>query len=436
MNLLPHLLHMSLSASAVIGIVLAARLALKRAPKWITCLLWMVVLFRLLCPVSLESPVSLVPALPALRASALDAMLPGIVFYSSYDTPLQKQIVSQLGQLSPTSAYITCQAPASLWLSAIYAFGVLAMLLWGLISYLRLRRKLTGAIRLEQNLWLADRIASPFVLGLFRPRIYLCSSLSQEEQRLVLLHEQAHLRGRDQVWKLLAYLALCLHWFNPLVWLAFILSSRDLELRCDEAVLKALGPEIRADYAAALLRFATGRRIPTALAFGEGSPKSRIRNLSRWKQAAPWVIAVSVALCVAVLGLCAFDRRSTEPDLSGLSYKNAANLAAQTQTLPFIYYPKSEEEGLALIQPGQVDGQRLYDYLSSVQWTERRFTPRTPPSPGSLEFCIRDDYRVTIYGYPWLAKVTLGDEVRWYRTALGDYKEALGLLLPEDTTAK
>ena len=200
-------------------------------------------------------------------------------------------------------------------MAGVWLAGAALLLLSSLTSMLRLRRRLVGAVRLRDNIYLADRIPSPFVMGLLRPRIYLPSTLKEVERGYILLHEQHHIRRRDHLAKLLAFLALCIHWFNPLVWLAFILSGRDMEMSCDEAVVRKLGEDIRADYSASLLSLSTGRRIVagTPLAFGEGDAGGRIRNLLNWKRPQPWVLIACAAVCAGLIALCAANPESGTP---------------------------------------------------------------------------------------------------------------------------
>ena len=198
-------------------------------------------------------------------------------------------------------------------LTLTWLTGMALLLLYSVISLLRLRRRLVGAVRLEDNIYLADYIPSPFVMGLFRPKIYLPSTLTETERGYILRHEQYHLRRRDHVVKLLSFLALCVHWFNPLMWAAFILAGKDMEMSCDEAVVRELGEDIRADYSASLLSLATGRRIVAGmpLAFGEGDTGSRIRNLLNWKRPQPWIIAVCAVVCVGLIALCAANPKGS-----------------------------------------------------------------------------------------------------------------------------
>lgn len=330
-RLFPIVCNMSLTASVVILVVLAVRLLLRRAPKVFSYVLWAVVLFRLLCPVSVTSAVSLPGALgaPAQERTAVTS----VVEYVPADivrnmapavTPLpQEPFPAEPGENIVSTAPSVTQpdaAPASplsgpvAVLTLTWLTGMALLLLYSVVSLLRLRRRLVGAVRLEDNIYLADHIPSPFVMGLFRPKIYLPSTLTETERGYILRHEQYHLRRRDHVVKLLSFLALCVHWFNPLVWAAFILAGKDMEMSCDEAVVKELGEDIRADYSASLLSLATGRRIVAGmpLAFGEGDTGGRIRNLLNWKRPQPWIIAVCAVVCVGLIALCAANPRGND----------------------------------------------------------------------------------------------------------------------------
>ena len=329
-RLFPIVCNMSLTASVVILAVLAVRLLLRRAPKVFSYALWAVVLFRLLCPVSVTSAVSLLGALgaPAQERSAVTS----VVEYVPADivrnmaptvTPLPQEpfpaepgenIVSAAPSVTqPDAAPVSPLSGPVAVLTLTWLTGMALLLLYSIISLLRLRRRLVGAVRLEDNIYLADYIPSPFVMGLFRPKIYLPSTLTETERGYILRHEQYHLRRRDHVVKLLSFLALCVHWFNPLVWAAFILAGKDMEMSCDEAVVRELGEDIRADYSASLLSLATGRRIVAGmpLAFGEGDTGSRIRNLLNWKRPQPWIIAVCAVVCVGLIALCAANPKGS-----------------------------------------------------------------------------------------------------------------------------
>ncbi len=314
--LFPAILNMSMAAIPVILAVLLARLVLKRAPRIFSYVLWAVVLFRLLCPVSLTSGFSLLGALDAPVASSGS----GYVTSVEYIPPVQKPTAAPspvTPEANGTAAVMpTPEAPPAEEVAAslsaidvlpwVWLAGLLALLIYSAISLLRLHRRLVGAVRLRDNIYLSDGAETAFVTGVVRPRIYLPSSMADEEQTYILAHERHHIRRGDPVWKLLAFLALALHWFNPLVWLSFVLAARDMEMSCDEAVVRKLGTGIQADYAQSLLKLAAGHRLVTApLAFGEGDTRSRITNVLNWKKPRTWVVLLSSVACVALVAACA-----------------------------------------------------------------------------------------------------------------------------------
>ena len=324
-RLFPIVCNMSLTASVVILAVLAVRLLLRRAPKVFSYALWAVVLFRLLCPVSVTSAVSLMGAVGApvqertQRTSAVEYVPADIVRSSGTPTvtTLPQETLPAINSPAESTvpAAVTAPEPAAalplsgpmVVLTGAWLAGMALLLAYSAVSMLRLRRRLVGAVLLADNIYLADHIPSPFVMGLLRPKIYLPSTLKETERGYILRHEQYHIRRRDYLVKFLAFLALCVHWFNPLVWVAFVLAGKDMEMSCDEAVVKELGEDIRADYSASLLSLATGHRIVAGmpLAFGEGDTGGRIRNLLKWKRPRPWVIAVCAVVCVGLIALCA-----------------------------------------------------------------------------------------------------------------------------------
>lgn len=293
-------LHMSWTASIAILLVLVMRLALSKAPKLYSYLLWSVVLFRLLCPFSFESVLSLLPrggeeVTPDILLAAVPTVRTGVA-------PVDTVVNAVLPAASPT----TSANPLQIWAflgEIVWLLGAGLLLAGSVISLLRLRRTLSSAAADENGIYLSDAVETPFVLGIFSPRIYLPRTLTGDARACVLLHEQTHIRRRDPLWKLLGFLALCIHWFNPLVWAAFFLAVRDMEMSCDEAVIRTLGSGVKKTYSASLLSFAAGRRFPGGepLAFGENDPKSRIQNVLNFKKPALWTI---LAAAIAVLVLC------------------------------------------------------------------------------------------------------------------------------------
>lgn len=317
-ELFMQILDMSKVASIAIVAVMLARLLLKKAPKWISYALWAVVLMRLVCPISVSSSVSIVPEMGSVSEGYTLADEPISVFgageaaYRAVGDALNGGLGTQYIRTTEKTEdgmtrYVTTDW-WSVWLLVgqyVWVAGVVAMALYSAVSYAKLRRSLRVCAPLRENVFIADDIQSPFVIGLVRPKIYLPCGLGEQEQEYIILHEQHHIRRFDHIIKTLAFFALTLHWFNPLVWAAFILACRDMEMSCDEAVIGKLGAEIRADYSASLLTLATGRRIIAGvpLAFGEGDTRGRIKNLANWKKPALWGIVAALVAC-AVLAVC------------------------------------------------------------------------------------------------------------------------------------
>ena len=338
---LPVLWEMSLTAAYAAAVVAALRLVLKRrAPKRVLSLLWLVVFARLLIPVSLESPLSIVPdALPQREPVQAESTAPPVLQTAPVQAPgpAQTQPAAQPGGANPVpvtqgspaltmpegvaSAVPPPEAPVPFpWptvLAGVWLAGALAMGGWGLASYLRLRRRLFDAIRAPDGAWEHPSVGSPFILGVFRPRIYLPAGLRGQPRQFILYHERAHLRRLDHIVKPLCWLALALHWFNPAVWLAFVLMGRDMEAACDEAVIRTLGPAVKADYSATLLSLATGGRIPAPcpLAFDEGDAKGRIHNVLRYQRPTLWIVVVSAVMAVmAAVCLLTDPVSASEPE--------------------------------------------------------------------------------------------------------------------------
>ena len=354
-------LNMSLTGSLVILPVLLVRLLLKRFPKIFSYALWSVVLFRLLCPLSLSAPVSFLKVLkPEIRVATpgttVVSFLPGDVpafseAPSGRDVPVRP---SQENKPVDRASFV----PA-LWLSGVAVLG-----LSGLGQYLRLRKKLVDAVPLERGIYWADHIGTPFVLGVFRPKIYLPSNLPAQELPYILAHERHHIRRFDHVWKLLAYCALCIHWFDPLVWVAFVLAGKDMEMSCDEAVIRQLGPQIRGDYSASLLRLATCKKriAVTPLAFGQGDTKGRVLNMAKWKKPKVWVSLLCFLVCAAVLVACAVNPKekgnAVDPgaDTGIAAEGDTLQYGVLTMVLPQGFGAENRENGLVLTQEEQTVG--------------------------------------------------------------------------------
>jgi beta-lactamase regulating signal transducer with metallopeptidase domain len=295
------ILNMSLTGAFVIGAICLVRLPLKKAPKIISYCLWMVAGFRLVFPFSMESVFSLIP----FKAQTIpsDITMQPIPRIDSGIPFINNAVSSVLPAATPQYS----ANPLQVWIavgSIVWIAGVTAMLIYGVVSFFILNRKMKGAAHIEENIYEAENIKSPFALGIFKPRIYLPTGLSAQKRSYIILHEQTHIRRRDHIIKFAAYFVLCLHWFNPLAWAAFLLMGVDMEMSCDERVLKEMGGEIKRDYSLSLLSLATeGRFIGgSPLAFGEGGIKERIKNVLNFKKTSRAIITLAVALA-AVLGV-------------------------------------------------------------------------------------------------------------------------------------
>ena len=300
------ILNMSLTACIVIAAVLIVRLFLKKLPRIFSYALWAVVLFRLLCPVSFSAPLSLLGVLQS--ESAVQGRMEYIPQDIGYQT--KPQVTLPLSVLNETVNHslpagnpAASVNPLQIWLyigSRLWALGILISLLYSAFCSLKLHKRLRKARHLRDNLYRLPGGGTPFVCGLIHPHIYVPDSVDIGRSDYIVLHEQTHICRGDHILRLLAYLALCLHWFNPLVWLAFFLSARDMEMSCDEAVLRKIGSGVKKDYSASLLALAAAnpdiRGVP--LAFGEKEPQSRIKNVLRYKKPAAVLLAVAVLICV------------------------------------------------------------------------------------------------------------------------------------------
>ena len=325
-NLFSQVLNMSMTGSVVILLVMLSRLILKRAPKIFSYALWSVVLFRLLCPVAFTAPVSVLNALEpevqeASESTSVVYFLPAEASQNLEFTfvPAENQSGTdnaQAGESDHTRLDFMTAA------SYVWITGTGIMILYSVIQYIRLKGKLVGAIVYRGNVYRADYIDTPFVMGIFSPKIYLPSDVPMNERKYIIAHERHHIRRFDHIIKLLAYFALCIHWFNPLVWAAFILAGKDMEMSCDEAVIRKMGSQIRADYSVSLLRLATHKKIIAGmpLAFGEGDTKGRVMNMAKWKKPKLWVSLICLLLCTTILVACAVNPQtagSTESTTTG-----------------------------------------------------------------------------------------------------------------------
>ena len=313
------LLNLSISASWLVLVVLALRLVLKRAPKWVNVLLWGMVALRLMLPFSIESALSLIPSAETLspevvRFDPAPTITSGVELIDNAVNPALSESFAAAPLASVNPLYVWTYLAGWVWL-----IGLAAMLAYALVSYLRLRRRVSASIPLRENIYVCDEVPSPFILGIVRPRIYLPSALDEAQRGSVLSHERAHLARRDHWWKPLGFALLAVYWFNPLLWLAYTLLCRDIELACDERVLRGMDAGQVKAYSSALLACSVPRRMLAAcpLAFGEVGVGARVKNALRYKKPAFWVVAASVAMCV-VVAVCFLTNPRTDTDAAGL----------------------------------------------------------------------------------------------------------------------
>lgn len=295
--------NMSITAGWVALGVVVLRLCFRKAPKWISVLLWGLVAVRLLLPFSIESALSLLPAGETVPHEILQAEKPaiqsGIPSVNALVNPfLQESFAPAAGDSVNPMEVLTAIAA---W---VWIIGVAVMLGYFAISCLLLRRKLREAVWVKENIWACDGVDTPFLFGVFRPRIYLPSFLAEEDAAFVIAHEKAHLRRKDHLWKPLGFLLLAVYWFHPLLWVGYILLCKDIELACDEKVLRELGEESKRPYSNALINCSASRKWISAcpLAFGENSVKSRVKSALHYKKPALWILigAILVTSLAAV----------------------------------------------------------------------------------------------------------------------------------------
>ena len=296
------LLNLSISASWLVLAVLVLRLGSKRSPKWMNVLLWGIVALRLVLPFSIESALSLIPSAETVSPAVVQfdpapTITSGVKIIDNAVNPALSEHFAAAPLASVNPLYVWTYLAGWVWL-----IGLGAMLLYALVSYLRLRRRVRVSLPVQDHIYLCDAISSPFILGVVKPRIYLPSTLDEVQRQNVLSHERAHLTRRDHWWKPLGFALLAVYWFNPVLWLAYALLCRDIELACDERVIRTMDESAVKTYSTVLLACSMPRKavITCPLAFGEVGVKERVKNALHYKKPAFWVVAASVAVCVVV----------------------------------------------------------------------------------------------------------------------------------------
>ena len=296
------IINMSISASWLILAVLILRLVLKKAPKWVNVLLWGIVAVRLICPFSFKSALSLIPSAETFPEKVISG--PSFDIQTGI-SPVDNRINDYLGDRYFEGVTVPANNGNNIMtiLTIVWIIGILLLGAYTIISYRRLHREIDTAVHYRDNIFQSENVSSPFVLGIINPRIYLPFSMNEQNLEHVVAHEQAHIRRKDHWWKPLGFLLLTIHWFNPLMWLSYVLLCRDIELACDEKVIKELDNEQRADYTQALVACSVNRRMIAAcpLAFGEVGVKERVKSVMNYKKPAFWVIILAVIACVVVV---------------------------------------------------------------------------------------------------------------------------------------
>lgn len=313
------LLNLSISASWLVLAVLVLRLVSKRSPKWMNVLLWGMVALRLMLPFSIESALSLIPSAETVSPAAVQSapaptITSGVSVIDNAVNPSLSEHFAAVPTASVNPLYVWTEIAGWVWL-----IGLGAMLLYALASYLRLSRRVSVSLPIQDNIYLCDAISSPFILGVVKPHIYLPSGLDEVQRQNVLSHERAHLARRDHWWKPLGFALLAVYWFNPVLWLAYTLLCRDIELACDERVIRTMDESAVKTYSTVLLACSMPRKavITCPLAFGEVGVKERVKNALHYKKPAFWVVAASVAVCV-VVAVCFLTNPPTDTDAAGL----------------------------------------------------------------------------------------------------------------------
>lgn len=317
------IVNMSIAASWILIAVLFLRLVLKRAPKWLTVVLWGIVAVRLVCPFSIESALSLIPSAKTVNPSIMTDTVPAVnTGFIALDSTLNPIINESFApEISESANPLQVFIPI---VTAVWAIGIAVLVAYAVISYVRLKRKIGTSVLYKDNIYQSENVVSPFVLGLIKPRVYLPLGISERDMAHVVAHEQSHIKRKDHIWKPLGFLILTLHWFNPLMWLGYVLLCRDIELACDEKVIKELDRDARADYSQALISCSVNRRTIAAcpLAFGEVGVVSRVRSVLSYKKPAFWIIIAAIIVCTATAA-CFLTSPSTDTGVYRISVSKA-----------------------------------------------------------------------------------------------------------------
>lgn len=407
-----HILNQSLAAGWLILAVLVLRLILKKAPKWITCILWALVAVRLFLPFTLESAFSLIPSAETVSADIMYEKTPAINSGISAINHSVNPVISN--SFAPNMA--ASVNPLQIWFfiaGIVWIVGIVGMLLYAAASYVRLRLKVRTAVKWKENLWQSEYVNSPFILGIFRPRIYLPYNMEEKEAELVTAHERAHLKRHDHWWKPLGFVILAIYWFHPLCWLAYWMLCKDIELACDEKVIRDYDAEQKKSYSEVLLNCSVNHRSISAcpLAFGEVGVKERIRSVLNYKKPTFWVIVAAIVICI-VVAVCFL----TNPKRETMNWANSLR-ADDVETIELVVMPQSvdkqykllnaeemgdavslirESRGTYVAEPDAYEGKNIALYITMKDGTKHEVM-----NIGNVYLAIDDDYYDAEYN--WLS---------------------------------
>ena len=419
------LVNRGLSAGWLVLAVIAARFLLKKAPRWAVCALWGLVALRLLCPFSPESPLSLIPDAQPVSPEAVWNTVPAVEMAPDATeapvSPVLEAVLPDGLPVSPTPAQEIVAAASILWCA-----GLAGMVLYTLVSYRRLSRRVKGAVRIDGNLYQGAAIPTPFVLGVLRPRIYLPNTLSREDMPYVIAHERAHIRRRDPLWKALGFGLLCIYWFQPLLWLGYALFCRDMELACDEKVASALSPSHRANYSQALLNCSAGRRFLAAcpVAFGEVGVKERVKRVLSFRRPTLRAVLAAVLIC-AVIAVC-FLTNPVTPEPSKVTVAQMSITAEDvTPTgMTLTYHPDNAFQDVDAVTDSiywleKQNDSGGWQVVQPNQWIEPVLQPVEAPGQRTIHVVVTDNNHRTL-DWPLLGYLDAGQ----YRVGIHFWEEA------------
>lgn len=374
------LLNMSITAGWLILAVLCIRLIFRKIPKWISCLLWGIVAIRLLCPFSIESQFSVMPSTETIKTSTV---VEGEVqnYIPSIDSHLTivENTINPI--LTETFAYDESESVAPLQVvthAAGFAWvcGMILLIIFAIVSTIRLHQLVSEAVCVKDNIYICDAVKSPFILRIVRPRVYLSSSLSEKETNYVIAHESAHLKRKDHLWKALGYLLLCIYWFNPLCWVAYAMLCKDIELACDEKVVKDMTLHEKKEYSKVLLSCVRQRRLIMVcpLAFGEVGVKERVKSVLHYKKPALWII-IAAAAVIVIMAICFLTNPTKEYQIRitiPTFYIPEKYISLQENQMPvengsiqdIILYEQPEADKVCIkVQPSMISERTYYYYI-------------------------------------------------------------------------